>query len=64
MCYWYWFLLLPTDVSSDGAKDEDEDDDIAYYRQEVGEEPEPGRITFDLSLACSTMNYLATLCYR
>ncbi len=45
-----------------GSAEESEDDDVAYYREEVGEEPPEGKLTcHSLSLSLSFCDSLACM---
>lgn len=48
------------------AEDKDADDDMEYYRQEVGEEPDPGKEMFPsfvLCLFCLSLFSTKTNCF-
>lgn len=50
-------IILCIIVSGDGSESED-DDDAEYYRQEVGQEPDPGNTTYRIS--CTYPVFLLT----
>lgn len=51
-------------VQDDAEENEQEDDDAQYYREEVGEEPAPGKLTIYIVNVCKRWEMGVLLCLR